>query len=110
MEPLWKPLSVSLLACMQRLGSKGVLGDFARSLCNLLAPNLVAPMHVVGLMRLARSQEEAAAPVAQDLLLQLAPADPGLVAASADQVLAGCGHGLPFSALHAVQDSPVPQK
>ena len=88
----WKLVSVTLhvtsSACMQRLGSKGVLGDFARSLCNLLAPNLVAPVHVVGLMKLAGSQEEAAAPVAQDLLLLLAPADPGLAAASADQARA----------------------
>ena len=77
---------------LQRLGTKGALGDFARSLCTLLAPSLVAPSHVVGLTRIARSQDEAAAAAAQDLLLLLAPAAPGLVAASADQV--GRYHGV----------------
>ena len=75
---------------LQRLGSKSALGDLTRSLCNLLSPSLVAPSHVAGLLKLARSQDEAAAPAAQDLLLLLAPADPGLVATSADQVHGEC--------------------
>ena len=44
-------------SALQRMGSKGPLGDFMRTLCGLLSPLILAPAHVAGLIKLAGSEQ-----------------------------------------------------
>lgn len=74
---------------VQRVGSRGALGDFARAVCARLAPQLMSMQHVEELLKLAQKE----APLggiylgsALELLVDVAANSPSLFAELAPQV------------------------
>lgn len=74
---------------VQRVGSRGALGDFARAVCARLAPQLMSTQHVEELLKLAQQE----APLggiclgsALELLVDVAANSPSLFAELAPQV------------------------
>lgn len=78
---------------MQRVGSKGPMGDFARGLCAQLTPQLITVQHLLELLKLAQEEEEPPDEAFLDAILRLladtALAAPHMVASLEPQVPGG---------------------
>jgi hypothetical protein len=74
---------------VQRVGSKGPLGDFARALCARLSPQLISSQHVEELLTIAADEalpDEAFLQAVLIMLTDAAAAAPGLYAGRSSQV------------------------
>lgn len=76
---------------MQRVGSKGAMGEFAKALCAHLTPQLITVRHLAELLKLAQAEEsppdEAFLEATLRLLADSALAAPRIIASLEPQVL-----------------------
>ena len=56
---------------MQRVGSKGPMGDFARALCAQLAPQLITAQHLAELLKMVMREDEPPDEAFLDAVLRL---------------------------------------
>ncbi len=75
---------------VQRVGSRGPQGDFAKALCARLVPQLISTQHVEELLKLASEEaplDDAYLGSTLELLVDAAEASPSLFAGPVPQVI-----------------------